>query len=684
MKTIKYVPITAPTYSLQETLAISEAMKKATELATPPSINVAPVPLDEIATAPAAKVAAIANTLLENTARLNQVLASATQPPAAIDVSSKVEAALKSSLKTGNVDKLQQTTNTILNAVNKVAEQASNVAVKKIDTEKAALYSLSNSALNNLVSIANNEFNKANDVKTATDLKSAADKSVSKILEIGKAADQVTQLAKLQVSNAVKQKMTENRTIADNAVQTATRLNAITIRPGQSASSVASAIYSQLYADTPTSAAIFAERMGAINDALKPYVKSGKVDSTKIASIRQDLLPSIQAEDWSKVSTGIDSEDQRRGIGKYAAKSSTVSESKATPTAAPVSPGIATTTGGGAGARAETKSVEKNIFTQIGDAVTGTYNTAIEKLFGTGATPETKPKTSTTAATPETKPKTSTTAAKATISSTPGAALDINKTYVTPTGYVLPGSKISKVEFAKGGFTEYTKPVPKSSTSTTISTSVQKPPGAVAVKGSVAGRVVNVDPDVYKALKSTGYKDNQIADSLASGKMGIYASNDGKVKIAMQSSVPNAAMSDSGLFSVEPFKTVKDSTGKSVPVNEWSYRKTAYLGLSDTEIGDLGQDLLSRAATLDVGTAKKPETGLVSSILTLKDTVLQVPDMRLADSGMFTLKPLTNAQIPDPLKDPMGYADWVTKKPYMAMMGPGYEMVMKFSLLYRD
>jgi hypothetical protein len=660
VKTIKYVPITAPTYSLQETLAISEAMKKAVELATPPSINVAPVPLDEIATAPAAKVAAIANTLLENTTRLNQVLASATQPPAAIDVSSKVEAALKSSLKTGNVDKLQQTTNTILNAVNKVAEQASNVAVKKIDTEKAALYSLSNSALNNLVSIANNEFNKANTVKTATDLKSAADKSVSKILEIGKAADQVTQLAKLQVSNAVKQKMTENRTIADNAVQTATRLNAITISPGQSASSVASVIYSQLYADTPTSAAIVAERMGAINDALKPYVKSGKIDSTKIASIRQDLLPLIQAEDWSKVSTGIDSEDQKRGIGKYAAKSSTVSESKAAPTTAPVSPGIATTTGGGAGARAETKSVEKNIFTQISDAVTGTYNTAIEKLFGTGATPETKPKTSTTAA-------------KAAISSTPGAALDINKTYVTPTGDVLPGSKISKVEFAKGGFTEYTKPVPKSSTSTTISTSVQKPPGAVAVKGSVEGRVVNVDPDVYKALKSTGYKDNQIADSLASGKMGIYASNDGKVKIAMQSSVPNAAMSDSGLFSVEPFKTVKDSTGKSIPVDEWSYRKTAYLGLSDTEIGDLGQDLLSRAATLDVGTAKKPETGLVASLLTLKDTVLQVPDMRLADSGMFTLKPLTNAQVPDPLKDPMGYADWVTKKPYMAMMGPGYE-----------
>lgn len=660
VKTIKYVPITAPTYSLQETLAISEAMKKAVELATPPSINVAPVPLDEIATAPAAKVAAIANTLLENTTRLNQVLASATQPPAAIDVSSKVEAALKSSLKTGNVDKLQQTTNTILNAVNKVAEQASNVAVKKIDTEKAALYSLSNSALNNLVSIANNEFNKANAVKTATDLKSAADKSVSKILEIGKAADQVTQLAKLQVSNAVKQKMTENRTIADNAVQTATRLNAITISPGQSSSSVASAIYSQLYANTPAPAATVAERMGAINDALKPYVKSGKIDSTKIASIRQDLLPLIQAEDWSKVSTGIDSEDQRRGIGKYAAKSSTVSESKAAPTTAPVSPGIATTTGGGAGARAETKSVEKNIFAQIGDAVTGAYNTAIEKLFGTGATPETKPKTSTTAA-------------KAAISSTPGAALDINKTYVTPTGDVLPGSKISKVEFAKGGFTEYTKPVPESSTSTTISTSVQKPPGAVAVKGSVEGRVVNVDPDVYKALKSTGYKDNQIADSLASGKMGIYASNDGKVKIAMQSSVPNAAMSDSGLFSVEPFKTVKDSTGKSVPVNEWSYRKTAYLGLSDTEIGDLGQDLLNRAATLDVGSAKKPETGWADILITELGTVLQVPDMRAADSGMFTLKPLTNAQVPDPLKDPWGYAEWVSKKPYMALMGEGFE-----------
>ncbi|HPW48386.1 MAG TPA: hypothetical protein PLJ97_03505, partial [Candidatus Saccharibacteria bacterium] len=384
---------------------------------------------------------------------------SATKAPTSIDVSSKVEAALKNSLKTGNTDSLKQTTNTILNAVNKVADQATQTAVKKIDTEKAALYTLSNTALNNLVKVASNEFNKANTVKTATDLKSASDKSVSKILEIGKAADQATQLAKLQVSSNVKQKLTENKTVADKAVQTATKLNAITISPGQSSSSVAREIYSQLYPDK-ASAVTVAERMGAINDALKPYIKNGVVDHTKIASIRQDLLPTIQLEDrskvispqdnvilriqsadWSKTTTGDDAEDARRGIGKYAAKPAAAApETKAVSTTTKPSVGAAQVTAatkgaGGAGARAETKSVEKNIFTQISDAVTGTYNTAIEKLFGTGATPETKPKTSTTAA-------------KATVSSTPGATLDINKTYVTPTGDVLPGSKISKVEFA--------------------------------------------------------------------------------------------------------------------------------------------------------------------------------------------------------------------------------------------
>ncbi|MDD5527331.1 MAG: hypothetical protein PHE11_08030, partial [Candidatus Omnitrophica bacterium] len=146
VKTITYVPIKAPTYSLQETLAISEAMRQATELATPPSIKVAPVPLDEIETAPAAKVAAIANNLLATTSKLNQAISNAVTPPKSIDVSSKVQAALANSLKTGNVNTLQQATNTILNAVDKVATQAISVANKKIDTEKAALYTLSSAA----------------------------------------------------------------------------------------------------------------------------------------------------------------------------------------------------------------------------------------------------------------------------------------------------------------------------------------------------------------------------------------------------------------------------------------------------------------------------------------------------------------------------------------------------------
>ena len=622
---------------------------------------------EAIARAPIPQVAKVVEDVAKKVGNFSNVISTTIEPPASLDMSNKIQMALASSLATGNTASLQSAISRILDSADRLAEAASSVADKKIDTEKASLYALSSSAFNNLVKVANNEFNKANDVKTASDIKAGVDRTITGITEIGKYADQAADLAKMQKYEAIIGKVNENHEKADQALKAATILNSIKINPGQSQESAIREIYSKLYGDAPASSGVVIERMGAIGDALKPYTKNGVVDYTKLSSIRQDLLPvatelflplTIKSEDWSKVSTGDDAADAARGIGKYASKPSTP-ETKVVSTTTPATQGTAKTSGAGARADVtETRKVDTGIggvFKGISDAISGGYNRAVEKLFGTGSTSAAK-----------TTPTNVTT-----VSSKTGTNLDINKTYVTPTGDVLPGSKISKTEFAKGGFTEYTKTVPTAATTTV--TSQSKPAGAVAVKGSVEGRVVNLDPDVYKALKSTGYKDNQIADSLASGKMGIYASNDGKVKIAMQRSVPNAAMSDSGLFSVEPFKIVKDSTGKSVPVNEWSYRKTAYLGLSDTEIGDLGQDLLNRAATLDVGSAKKPETGLADIVITELGTVFQVPDMRAADSGMFTLKPLTNAQVPDPLKDPWGYADWLSKKPYMAMMGPGYE-----------
>ncbi|MFA7220328.1 MAG: hypothetical protein WC119_07520, partial [Synergistaceae bacterium] len=390
------------------------------------------------------------------------------------------------------------------------------------------------------------------------------------------------------------------------------------------------------------------ERMGAIKEVLDPYTKDGKVDYTKAAAIRQALLPHTELDDWSKTTTGDDMEDQRRGIGKYASKSETKSTA-----ATSAKPGTATQTSTKTKTGpAETKKIDTRtggIFESLDKVLSKDRDEAFKKLYDLGAT----------------------TTSKTTTSSKPAEGLDFNKLYRTPTGDVLPGSKISKVEFAKGGFTEYAKTVPETAKPATTSTS--KPKDAVAVKGSVEGRVVYVDPTIYDALKTTGYNDKQIADSLASGHMGIYVSKNDKVMIGMKSSVPNAAMADSGLFTPETFKVVKDSTGKDVPVNEWAYRKASYLGLSDKEIGDLGTDLLNRAATLDVGFAKTPETGKIDKILTEAGTVLQVPDIRAANSGMFTLKPLTNAQIPDPLKDPWGYADWLSKKPFMAMMGPGYE-----------
>jgi len=603
---------------------------------------------EAIARAPIPQVAKVVEDVAKKVGNFSNVISTTIEPPASLDMSNKMQMALASSLATGNTASLQSAISRILDSADRLAEAASSVADKKIDTEKASLYALSSSAFNNLVKVANNEFNKANDVKTASDIKAGVDRTITGITEIGKYADQAADLAKMQKYEAIIGKVNENHEKADQALKAATIVNSIKINPGQSQESAIREIYSKLYGDAPASSGVVIERMGAIKEVLDPYTKDGKVDYTKAAAIRQALLPHTELDDWSKTTTGDDMEDQRRGIGKYASKSETKSTA-----ATSAKPGTATQTSTKTKTGpAETKKIDTRtggIFESLDKVLSKDRDEAFKKLYDLGAT----------------------TTSKTTTSSKPAEGLDFNKLYRTPTGDVLPGSKISKVEFAKGGFTEYAKTVPETAKPATTSTS--KPKDAVAVKGSVEGRVVNVDPDVYKALKSTGYKDNQIADSLASGKMGIYVSNDGKVKIAMQRSVPNAAMSDSGLFSVEPFKTVKDSTGKDVPVNEWAYRKTAYLGLSDTEIGDLGQDLLNRAATLDVGTAKKPETGLVSSILTLKDTVLQVPDMRLADSGMFTLKPLTNAQVPDPLKDKWGYADWVTKLPYMAMMGPGYE-----------
>jgi uncharacterized membrane protein YgcG len=603
---------------------------------------------EAIARAPIPQVAKVVEDVAKKVGNFSNVISTTIEPPASLDMSNKIQMALASSLATGNTASLQSAISRILDSTDRLAEAASSVADKKIDTEKASLYALSSSAFNNLVKVANNEFNKANDVKTASDIKAGVDRTITGITEIGKYADQAADLAKMQKYEAIIGKVNENHEKADQALKAATIVNSIKINPGQSQESAIREIYSKLYGDAPASSGVVIERMGAIKEVLDPYTKDGKVDYTKAAAIRRALLPHTELDDWSKTTTGDDMEDQRRGIGKYASKSETKSTA-----ATSAKPGTATQTSTKTKTGpAETKKIDTRtggIFESLDKVLSKDRDETFKKLYDLGAT----------------------TTSKTTTSSKPAEGLDFNKLYRTPTGDVLPGSKISKVEFAKGGFTEYAKTVPETAKPATTSTS--KPKDAVAVKGSVEGRVVNVDPDVYKALKSTGYKDNQIADSLASGKMGIYASNDGKVKIAMQSSVPNAAMSDSGLFSVEPFKIVKDSTGKDVPVNEWAYRKASYLGLSDKEIGDLGTDLLNRAATLDVGSAKKPETGWADIVITELGTVFQVPDMRAAGSGMFTLKPLTNAQIPDPLKDPWGYADWLSKKPFMAMMGPGYE-----------
>ncbi len=636
-------PLTAPASPVQ--IPLSSAMNR--ELESLGASGAITLPRISIP-APSQAIPKASSDIIDNVSKkidnFNKVVSAAIAPPTSLAAGSKIQTALASSLATGNTKSLQSALNSILASSDKVAAQASNIANKKIDAEKASLYSLSSTALNNMVKIANNEFNKANTVKAASDIKSSINKTINDILEIGKSADQVAGLAKVKASDSIIERLNSNRQEADQAIKHATLLNTIKISPGQSQESVTREVYSQLYANSPASPDVLAERMGAINDAIKPYTKNGIVDHTKLSSFKRDLLPVIQAEDWGNITTGDDMEDQRRGIGKYASKSETKSTA-----ATSAKPGTATRTSTNTKIGSAVDNRTGGVFESLDKVLSKDRDEAIKKLYDLGAT----------------------STSKTTTSSKPTEGPDFNKLYRTPTGDVLQGSRISKAEFAKGGFTEYTKTVPETAKPATTSTS--KPKDAVAVKGSVEGRIVNLDPVIYKELKTTGYNDKQIADSLASGKMGIYVSNDGKVKIAMKSSVPNAAMADSGLFTPETFKVVKDSTGKDVPVNEWAYRKTSYLGLSDKEIGDLGTDLLNRAATLDVGFAKTPETGKIDKILTEAGTVLQVPDIRAANSGMFTLKPRTNAQVPDPLKDPWGYADWVSKKPFMAMMGPGYE-----------
>ncbi|HPK27374.1 MAG TPA: hypothetical protein PKZ40_06520, partial [Anaerolineaceae bacterium] len=369
---------------------------------------------EAIARAPIPQVAKVVEDVAKKVGNFSNVISTTIEPPASLDMSNKMQMALASSLATGNTASLQSAISRILDSADRLAEAASSVADKKIDTEKASLYALSSSAFNNLVKVANNEFNKANDVKTASDIKAGVDRTITGITEIGKYADQAADLAKMQKYEAIIGKVNENHEKADQALKAATIVNSIKINPGQSQESAIREIYSKLYGDAPASSGVVIERMGAIGDALKPYTKNGVVDYTKLSSIRQDLLPvvtevvtelflplTIKSEDWSKVSTGDDAADAARGIGKYASKPSTP-ETKVVSTTTPATQGTAKTSGAGARADVtETRKVDTGIggvFKGISDAISGGYNSAVEKLFGTGATPETKPKTSTTAA----------------------------------------------------------------------------------------------------------------------------------------------------------------------------------------------------------------------------------------------------------------------------------------------
>jgi hypothetical protein len=413
--------------------------------------------------------------------------------------------------------------------------------------------------------------------------------------------------------------------------------------------------------------------------------KNNMINATAIAGLNSNLR--IQSDDWSGFSTGDDAKDQAMGVGKYASKSGS-------------------TKSAGDVAGTTTASDKKTTTTTTTASKTTTAQDALNKALAAKANGSTEKAKSSNGSTEKAKSSYTSPAEQALadlakkggVSGVSTGLIKDSSLVAQGTQITIDGVKVTKgagntwVAVTKDGPVSFTsKTVPTSlagvssgqgSVSTTVkstaSTTTASKSDFVQVKLSADSAPVSVDKTIYNALKSTGYTDSQIAGSLGSGKMGIVETKNGNIGLAYKSDNPDAVMADSGLFKSEPYKTLTSSSGASVPVTEWAYRKLDYLGLTDKEIAAQGQDTLTKIATLDVGsTPKSGSSGTVDTIKTAGGTLLQVPDERLVESGLFTMKGLTKAEAEalkvNPTSDPLGAVSSFGQSIYSTLFKPQYE-----------
>lgn len=195
------------------------------------------------------------------------------------------------------------------------------------------------------------------------------------------------------------------------------------------------------------------------------------------------------------------------------------------------------------------------------------------------------------------------------------------------------------------------------------------------IKGSEEGRVVAIGKSYYDALiggsKNPEVTERQIADSLASGKMGISVDQvTGKVKISPFTKDPTAITQDQGVFRALPYKTLKNPEGKKVDVPEWAYKKLQHVGKSDKEISALGSGALKTISVGNIGSMPvshlPKKSGVLNALdyyydeaLTQAKALSYDADTRLVNDGLFTREAIE--KLPD---SALGWASVALNTPY--------------------
>jgi len=572
-----------------------------------------------------------------------------------VDIVSKIQETLTKSITSPSpVETFNQYIIPQLNSVKQVAKTTADIVTKKATAVQTQNNASIASTIGDIQRLTSTGLQLAKTKESAEDIKKVSDLGINTLLNITQAANKtvnqdhqaiLSNLVDIMKNNAKyaltnQQKASMPNTIMEfkSAVPKATVITLPTITAKTQASDLARNIYSQVYKDK-VSTEIMVNRLGKIQEALKPATNpNGTINTSKL----QDSVNKI-----SKMNEPILHIQQ-------------VSGSK-TPMDI-----VNSITGG--------KSVS-----QILQESEGSEPTSLDKP----STSDRANNQGSPTVSAGIKPSSGSDGERSNTKSTPsGITIDPNKSYVTKSGNIVRGDKLSTADKAavqREATAAEIKSVPAASSAAVVSVFGKAPlQGYTAVKGSVDGRIVQVDTQMYNQLKATGYKDNQIADSLASGKMGITTNASGKIVIGQRSD-PNVVMGDSGLFKAEPFKTIANPAGGApIEVPEWSARKLGYLGKSDAEIAKLGQNIVNEVNTESIGSTPVESGGMLNSIITNAKSTLINPDTRAERSGLFVLTPDT---LVDPgLTDPVGHAEYLAKKAWLdtgvmpASLSKGYKV----------